>query len=448
MEIVSTQINHAQNGLIIKMPLGSSLVKLNKTFIEDKDRFIDVNIEDIPIMYCEDGSICCIPKEEEVFSLAIVGASGFGKSLALNRIHSHLFYQWKTNVCLMNDISEESFKWSEPMKFRAFKEFNRLYLNQEPCPSPIVYVYPNTNTLDLDLDFLRDKNYIKTVMPFADIIEDIGFYLSGINPEFDVGKSGMYINDLKDSLSECDTAMQVREILTEELPGREGKNFRAMRIKILTAFDSLFKEEILDITNPECHAYIRLNNAPLKNPFITLMKAGVIPSFITSDLSTKKYKSQIFACHINSIFQNHNKEFPGEKTFLLFDELRTVCETDNDPAAKAIGQVAARGRIMNVGLVYATQFYDKIPNCVKGPKLNYLMAFNHNNSKILNEIGSDFDLNKRVKERIKKLKKYECFAMTKNKFIFYRDGERWEDSQPVKGRIFYPVANHQTVGKK
>jgi len=427
------------------MALGRSLAKYNPSFIDEKDRFQQKIIDDIPIMYGEDGSIICIPKEEEVFSIAVVGASGFGKSLALNRISNHLFYHFNYNVAIMNDVSEETYKWSEEMKSKEFNEFNEL-INQKPISSPLVYLYLNTNTLELNGKYLKDKNYLKIVVPFSEIIDDIGAYIRGVNPEFDIGRSAMYINDLKEKLAECDTPTQIREVLDEELPGKGGKGFKEMRVKIMTAFESLFKEEILDVTNPECHSYLSIKDNDkiyLANPFSVLMKAKLIPSFITSDLSTRKYQSEIIAYYVNAIFQNNLKDFPGEKTFLVFDEIRTICESDNEPAAKAIGQVAARGRINNVGLVYATQFYDKIPNSVKGAKLNYLLAFSHNSSKILNEIGSDFDVDTKIKKRIKKLKKYECVALTKNKFVCYRDSERWETNLPVMGKIFFPLSGHR-----
>ena len=366
--------------------LGQSLHPINKSFVSTEKRFQKIDIDEIPIMVSNRGEIVCLPKEEEVFSAAIVGSSGCGKSILLNRFVGELYHHLGANVVNMNDLSNESYKWSEPMANLNFSAFNRNYLNQEPFPSPLVYVYPNTTTLELNKKILQYKNYIKIVLPFNEILDNIGFYLSGVSPDFDLGKSGLYVSDLKEDLMKCNSPLQVREVLEEKLPGKEGKSFKAMRIKILTAFKSLMNEEILDITNEECHAYIKVKEGGkwfVGNPFSVIMKAGGIPSFVTSDLINKKYKSEVFSYYINQILNNNLKEFPNEKTFLLFDELRTLCERDDEPAAKAIGNVSARGRINNVGLIYATQFYDKIPNSVKGAKLTYCFAFAHNSSKIL-----------------------------------------------------------------
>ena len=438
--------------------LGKGLSNLNPAFVSEKDRWERVDIEDIPFMVSDEGAIVCIPKEFEVFALGICGMSGNGKSLCLNHLVTELFHHQKNNVCILNDVQEETYKWSEPMDDYQFNKSNEETLNQKPVASPIVYVYQNTNTLKLNTNYLESerKNYLKTVLPFNEIIEDIGFYLAGVNPEFELGKSETYLMNLQEDLIGCDTSHQVREILEENLPGGDGKTFQSMRVKIFTAFENLFKEEILNITNPECHSYLRIrlptgtkNSAPdyVSNPFSVLMKAGIIPSFVTSDLANKKYKSAIFSYYINSIFHNNLEDFPGEKTFMVFDELRDVCENDTEPAAKAMGQVGAKGRMNNVGLVYCTQFYDRIPKCVKGAKLNYLFAFTHNSSDIITEIGKDFDLDRKTRDKLKHLRKFEIIAMTSNHFVCYRDGEKWTETRPLKGKILFPLSGHSVAGK-
>lgn len=427
------------------MPLGKTYTKeINSGILDDKERFITVHITDIPVMVSEAGEIVCIPKENEVFSAAIVGSSGMGKTMVGNFLVSQLKNCMDWNVAIMNDLSEETYAWSEPMQNVRFQEYTKWWINQTPFPSPLIYVYPHTNSITVPLDKLHYKNYIKTVLPFSEILDNLEFYLNGVLSDFELGKSGNYINDIKEELAQCETSSQVTEVLNEKLPGGDGKRgFESMRAKIFNAFSNLMKEEILDITNPECHAYLRIKNPEyVGNPFSVIMKAKGIPSLITSDLTNKKYKSIFFAHYINKIFDNNLKDFPGEKTFLYFDELRTVCEKDDEPAAKAVGNVSARGRINNVGLIYATQFYDKIPNCVKGAKLNYCFTFRHNNQKILSEISSDFDLDKKDKEKIKNLKIFECLALTNKKFICYLDGDKYEVTKPIKGHLIYPIANH------
>lgn len=430
------------------MALGKSYTKeINPGILDEKERYKKIIITDIPVMVSDAGEIVCIPRESEVFSAAICGSSGTGKSMLGNFFVSQLYHSMKYNVAIMNDLSEETYAWSEPMQNFRFSQYTQWCINQTPCPSPLVYVFPNTNTITIPFDKLNYKNYIRTVLPFTEILDDLEFYLKGVLSDFDLGKSGNYISDIKEELIQCETPEQIKEVLNENLPGGgDGKKsgFEAMRAKIFNAFSNLMKEEILDITNPECHAYIKVKEPKeyIGNPFSVIMKARGIPSLITSDMINKKYKSVLFSYYINGIFKNNLKDFPGEKTFLYFDELRTVCEKDDEPASKAVGNVSARGRINNVGLIYATQFYDKIPNSVKGAKLNYCFTFRHNNAKILNEIASDFDLDKVYKEKIKNLKVFECLALTNKAFICYLDGDKYEVTKPIKGHIIYPIANH------
>jgi len=376
--------------------------------------------------------------------------SGTGKTLLFHRVGEHLKLSWKDNVAIMNDISEETYKWSEKMDCHEFNEENKK-LNQQPTPLPMVYIYPHTNTLKI-AEEIKKLNHVKITIPFSEITNEIGFYIQGVNPDFRMEKSGMYVNELNEELSICDSQRQVINVLKEGLPGGDGKSFEAMRTKILTAFNTLFKEEIFDITTIECPSSLQIYEEGKtifeSNPFSVLMKAGHIPSFVTSDLSTKKYQSTVISYFVNSIFQNNLKDFPNERTWLCFDELADLCKSNSEPASQAIGRVSAMGRINNIGLLYATQFYDKIPHSIRGAKLNYLFCFQHHNNKIISEIGGDFDLDRTTRSKIKNLSQFECIAMTKDRFVFYKDNERWEDSKPVVGYILFPLSNHKKVGER
>jgi len=287
---------------------------------------------------------------------------------------------------------------------------------------------------------------LRITIPFAEIIDNLNFYLKGVIHDFDLAKSELYINDIKEELANCQTPSEIKDVLNEKLPGKDGKSFAGMRIKLMAAFNSLFKEEILDITNPQYPSKLRLVEDNLvTDPFSVLMGAGQIPSLITSDLQNKNYKSEMMAYYVDSIFRNNLKNFGGKKTFLLFDELRAICERDDDVAARSIGSVAARGRINQVGLVYCTQYYDKIPNAVKGARLNYCVCFRHSNSEVVGELARDFSIGKKTKEAIMNLKLFEAIIMTNQKLVVYDmdDGSKSFEDKPFKGKIFFPVANHR-----
>lgn len=442
------------------MALGKSLTSLNKSFLEESERYKKILIEDIPVMIGIHGEIVCIPKSDEVFACAIVGMSGTGKTVLLNSLISRLFYQWGSNISILNDVSEETYKWTFPMKiperyhvtastdFKKICYFNRLYLNQNPIGTPLTFLFPSTNTLSIppSLGKNQHKSYTKISLPFSEIFDNLNLFLKAVSPDFSLGKSEMYVKEIPE-LANCSSVSEVKDLLDEKLPGANGKSFQAMRIKIMTAFGSLMREQILNITNPESPAYLQYGNY-FGNPFTALMKAKVIPSLITSDLITKNYKSEYLAYFINKIFENNLKDFPGEKTFMCFDELKDVCRRDDESASKALSLVSARGRINNVGLIYCTQFYNQIPPSIRGAKLNYCFSFQHKNSEIIREIGSDFDLSTVEKKKILNLNKFEVLAMTNDKFVCYKDGDRYEVRQPIKGTIIGPLADHKKASSR
>jgi len=416
-------------------------------FNDEEDRYEKKIIKDIPVLVCEDGSICCIPLEDEVYSMCFAGMSGQGKTLLAQRVAEHIYHLWNDKLGMFFDVSEETYRWQDKMDCEEFNVENMVHVNQEPCGLPMTFVYPNTNTLNLDENVLNKINsYVRVSLPFKEILEDLGFYLSGINQDFKLDRSEMYVNNLKEALSNCETQVEIKETLEIELPGGDGKSFKAMRTKIFNAFDSLFNEEILDITHPEYPSYLKIGDF-ISNPISVLMKCDRIPALITSDLTTKKYQSAVISYYVNSILNNKTKDFPDDRIWIMFDELWDLCKQDNEPASKAIGRIATRGRIKDVGLIYSTQFYDKIPNSVKGAKLNYLFCFQTSSDRA-NMIGGDFDLSKTTRERIKTLKKFECIAMTRNKFRFYKDDQVWEDYKPVFGKILFPLSGHRKAGEK
>ena len=111
-----------------------------------------------------------------------------------------------------------------------------------------------------------------------------------------------------------------------------------------------------------------------------------------------------------------------------------------------MANVVARGRHFKLGLLFATQTYEKIPNLIRNARFDYLIAFQLKNHDAINNLIKDFDLPKTFGEEIKNLKPLECIGVTHNKFICYRNGETKEVSEPIKGRIIPPLSKHRKTG--
>jgi len=404
-----------------------------KAFLEDKERIRYRLIEDVPVMVGIDGSIVCIPHRHEPNNIAVVGKKGTGKSLLLNRISGEIFYLWGEGVVLMNDVQGECFSWNEGMKNEEW--ISQLgIINEIPLAIPIIYIFPNTNTLNLDYTKLSSEiNFISITIPFSEVIDKSEVYLK-------LGGSSRYVQGLKDDLLGCEIPQDVYDLIEEKCSGSKRE---LMKEKILVSFDNVFEEGILNITNKEYPYYLQCGN--LKgNPFVVFLKIGVVPCFETSDLFTKRYMPEVFAYHLDSIFQSKFRGglLHGEPVYIFFDELTHICSTENHNSAfDSVNMISARGRKLDIGICYATQNYSKIPQITKS-NTDFLFAFQHSNEKEVNEIKKDFDLQALNKKEIMNLKDFEVLGITKEYFVCYKGGDRWEESGPIKGVIIPPQSNH------
>lgn len=453
--------------------------QFGKYIADGKDRFEEKTIKDYPVLITDDNWVVCIPaSQEESFTCGCVGMSKMGKTLVLHRLSEGLFFAGK-NVAILNDSLNETFDWSLKQDNPQFIQEISL-LKQNPVPLPIVYVFPNTSSLKIDevkekicnhckktyegdrcpkcssnefaegRCYIKLKNgneiedYLKITIPFPQILNNINSFITSINPEFELGQSSMYIKKMPELYS-CQTEEDVIETIKKE--SLQNIEFQKMEYKILSAFETLFSEKIADISSEDAPSTLSYGDFK-ENPFSVLMNGEAIPSFMTSDLYNKKYRAEIFAYHINLIFDNQTKpEFKNSETYLVFDELTKVCSTeDKNVAEKALANLVARGRHFRLGLLFAVQAYEKISSTIRNARFDYLFAFQLKNHDAINTIIKDFDLSKDIGKEIKELKPLECIGITHQKFICYRNGETKEVSEPIKGRIIPPLSKHRKTG--
>lgn len=410
-------------------------------FKDKEERYEKMFFKDIPMMVAEDGSIVCIPKTEEIKTISITGLSGTGKTMLGGRFVDSAFWLWNDHCAVMNDVQEETFSWSEPNDVFEFIGKLKL-LNEKPMPLPMVYLFPTSSTLELSKfeDRMNNKNYAEISLPFKFVIDNIDRFV-------DLGGSEKYIRNLKNELSECTVIEEVHNIIDEKINIDQEKGFREMKHKIHVIFDNLFDEGILNLSS-SIPSVFAVDNYQA-NPFSVLMRAGAVPSLVTSDLDTKRYKDKLLAYYINLLFRAQLNEFKNERVWLYFDELTKVCSTEDsghNEAEEELNHVATRGRLNKIGLVYATQNYSKIPKIIRS-QTKYSFLFKHgNNDEELRVIANDFSLSRTCKESLKKLKTYECIAATKDYFKIYNtDGDIAEAEGPIKGTILPPLHKNKYV---
>ena len=356
-------------------------------------------------------------------------------SLLLHRLVDEIFWLWNEMVFIMNDIQEECFSWNHPQKNALW--INQLKtINESPLALPMVYVHPHTNSLNLDHSKLKEEiNFIETTIPFSEVISHSKVYLK-------LGDSIRYITGIREELLNCEIPQDIIDLIETKYPGKQNKQ---MRDKILISFDNIFDEEILNISQKNFPSKISTTPGVIGNPFIILARLGLIPCLETSDMSVKRYAPQVFAHHLNSIFQSKFRGglLEGQTTYILFDEMTHVCsDEDKNSAYDSLCKIAARGRKLLTGIIYATQNYSRIPRKIKN-NTNYVLAFNHTSEEEVKKIAKDYDLGKLNWKEIIHLESFEVVAITNEFFTCYKDGKIWTTKGPLKGTLIPPLSNHQ-----
>jgi len=420
-----------------KMNVDEILSKKYPKLIEAKDRYKVRVIKDIPVLLGDRGEIICIPNREEIPSpIAVVGKKGTGKSLILQRITLESFWNLEILVAIMNDSLEECYDWNKKQDNAAWIMQLKL-IGESPLALPIIYLYPNSEKLSLDEDITKNINYIKITIPFTEFLDNINGYVG------DLGGSDVYLRNKIPDLKKCRNREEVYEVIrTKDI---SGKMSQGVQTKLITNFNNVFNEQILTITNPDCVENVDVGDYS-GNPFVALMHKKLIPCFITSQLYSQRYKNHMYSYHIESIFDAMDGILRGKKVYLIFDELTRVCSTEEkgkNPALDALNQISARGRMKNIGLVYATQNYGKIPHIIKS-NTEYLFVLRYSNKQEVKQIKDDFQLPNFNEDLVLKLKKMECVGITSSYFrVYYPNGDVEETDEPVKGWVIPPTSRHK-----
>lgn len=435
---------------------GKSFLPLGTSHIKEEE------ISEIPILITDDGSIVCIPKLPEVFSICLIGINGTGKTNLGGFIIDNIFYSWKDYVAIVNDAQDETFSWSEPNDYPDFiLKLKRL--GQVPYPLPIIYLLPNSDKFEVSPDLLSDKNYVKISIPFEDVINNIEKYIE------DLGASGKYLEDKKEELLEAETEQDCYDIIKTigyDEDRNKIKGMETVRNKLTVSFHNLFAEGILNLSDKTAFAKlitrykVRNTNGEIiekefkGNPFTAVMKAQCIPSFVTSNAYTSKHKDAIFSYFLDLLFlENSDKEggMRGSRVCLWFDELTKIVNADRSKTSPetemSLLNISTRGRNHMIYLVYATQAYSDIPQNVRD-QTKYAIVFRHKNRMTTKEIQGDYGVEKSVVDDILTLKKFEAVALTTESFIVYRDGRRFENMPgPYKGMTI-PSLHRNRFGHK
>jgi len=429
---------------------------LGEVFLNPRNRFkIKFPTEtDIPFMVNVENKLVCIPQRADAITIGITGKRGSGKSLIAHSIIDNIFWRWKARVWIANDNMQETLEWLKPnTDFLA--QLNAL--NMKPIGLPIVMVLPYSNTLVLQR-FKKDTPLVIMSLPFIQMIEKLS-----------LGGSAIYlqniINDYKE-FEECESEEEVlnlienrmQEIVDNSIDKRKEQSFMNMKIKIMNYIKNLFARKLCDINciNERTEfgnitKTIRVGEE-IEYVFPALMRAGVVPSLNTFDLLTfdkKDYHYHYLEAIYQGIYdwQNNLPEEERKQVYGFIDELQKIASTQKarNPAGDALANMVMSGRPIQMGLIYATPNYTKIPtDIVKGT--TYLIALRQKSKEECEAIEKDFSLEKHHIEKMLSFQRFEAIALTTEDegFALYDElGNRTLTNEPQVGRIIPPLSLHK-----
>lgn len=415
--------------------------------VNPESRFKKLVIKDIPMMITQDNQILCIPNTEEVKHVGVTGMTGTCKSIFMNSFLSWSHWQAEHHCINLNDFQKETFEWSLPTD--SFELFLRR-INVQPCPSPLVYVFPSTRTLQIED---KDKRFpiLKMTLPVEEVIKNIENYHS-------LDKSKVYLGNLMDKLIECDSIGEIRSIFEENIPEKH----RMMKYKLMNIFESLFNNNMLNVSVPEAPAFLEYKNKLGETYYNltiqTLLRAGFVPSIQTSDLRNHDFFSAYMSFLVESIYRNQYEDvYFREKTVSLFvDEIDKLWKGHNGQLVKAsLCLIGTNGRAARIGLVWSTQHYEQVPDQIRG-NTKYLFVSRKSHAKEVNEIRKDFDIPKSMDKDILNLKSepqkgmFEVVALTTERFVLYDliTGKMSYSSGAHRGYLIPSMARHRRPNVK
>jgi len=367
------------------------------------------------------------------------------KSVFMNALLSWDYWLNRRYCVVLNDFQKETFDWSYPTDFKSFF-FVLKTINAKPCPTPLLYIFPSTKTLKITK---KDRKFpiIKMTLPISEVIKNVENYHK-------LDKSKVYLGNIKEALIDCNSFQEIRDTLNDEFPLNEQ---RMMKLKLTAIFQDLFDNNIINVAVPDAPAYIEYKKEErvyYNKTIPTILRAGLIPSIQTSDLSNHEFFSAYMSFIVDTIYENqYNDEFFKKKTVSLFvDEIDKLwLGYQGVLIKKSLSLIGTNGRMARIGLRWATQHYDEVPIGVRS-NTKYLIVSRKKDSKEVNEIRKDFNIPKSMDKDILNLKTepakgiFEVVALTTEKFALYdlTSGERTLSSEPHKGFLIPPIAKHHT----
>ena len=404
-----------------------------------------VEINAIPLGITEDDKLICLDEQDEMPTIFISGQVGSGKTILAHRLCDYMYNLMDYRLIIGNDWKTETKHWTRPnyMLMPLLGE-GRLGL-------PIMTFLPAIKNR------LMDRRAISTPTVLTAI--DWNHFIDRIDTFADLGASGKYLMKMREDIKVVENMEQLKLRLREYMPD---KSAVAIRNKIMATFE---KYHELGLIEPKYDASkwnmgagigtgklaaFQGDNLILDEdlPFIIATRLGLVSVINTSDLQIhEEHYQRLMKFWFDWLIDRKNKDsdFKREKTMVYIDELSTFCSKKKSIAMTSIKSMIQRGRMLNLGAILVTQNIAEIP-----PEISTNCKFN-----IIFEMPSDRDttllarnlnLDKKYKNMIKELNKFECVLISREKpFLIYdlENNEYYYEAGVFKVHTFFSLGEHE-----
>ena len=410
-------------------------------------------IKELAIMISDDKSIICIPKNRDADVIGTVGKRGAGKTTLINSFVGRIYWKYGGKHIVMNDSLNQSSEWALPNKDK-YQKMDMGKVNEHPMPLPIVPLYPVLGKEKINMV----PHGFRMSMPFDEMFKNYRTFSQGLSHiGLSLDKSEKYFLKLKNEVLDSKSIDEIKNLIKEtyKMEGNgKGKGPELMIEKINTVLDNLAEINFTDLSSgiPSKWNFDGKELIPL----IGLSESGLIPALMTNQLinSYKEFYPSYMQFFIDKLFDWQSKHYlKTGRMWIHIDEIGDTYKKGKrmSVAGHSINRLLTQGRNYDIGTSFSIQNYSRLDNEVRN-NINYLFTFIYSSSDEINTIAKDWDLNKDVKNSIRKLRNHECFAISNEDShpfkVYPFDGEPYETTGVFRGYALPPLSQHKLPSLK
>ncbi|MEK6860330.1 MAG: hypothetical protein AABY07_00025, partial [Nanoarchaeota archaeon] len=390
-------------------------------------------LHNFPIAVSKTGEIICLPKFSVCPSIMVYGRKRTGKTLLCHRIVEAFYWWFRYKVFIGNDYQNEVFAWASPCRsFGLYKQF--VTFGEVPAPLPIFLIMPNSSR-DLGMKKLKTAKMVMT-LPIEYLVKNIEDFVN-------LDKSEGYFKsmDFTGCKSKDDVKNRIIDNLKEQ--GVKEKMIASMTPKINNMMEFFIDDGMLSFSNRVIKKLYLQNDNTTDFPIVQLLKVGMIPNLITTQIKSKKWFPNYIKAVFNQVieFKQDNKDFKKTNLLVFMDELNKILV--DEKIIDSIGTSIAQGGMLNIAFLGAAHHPSEIDIRIRG-NCQYVFCFNINENKDVNRIKMDYHLDSKQANLIKELKTFEFIGKSKEqKFVIYDPKHNLSyETDFVHGFLIPPISHH------